>query len=63
MAAPAYTDEKYDTTLAPTTSMAKPEPHDLEAVQTRDAVFGEISEAGPNYRNVRPLTPNSSQSN
>lgn len=42
-----------DEELAPVDSTNKPPYRSLSVVSTQDAVFGEITEAGPNYRNVR----------
>ncbi|KAL9616684.1 MAG: hypothetical protein Q9160_008472 [Pyrenula sp. 1 TL-2023] len=41
-----------DEELAPVDSTSKPPYRSQSVVSTQDAVFGEITEAGPNYRNV-----------
>ena len=45
-----------DDELARSPTHAAGEVQDLEKYTTKDAVFGEITEGGPNYRNVRFFT-------
>lgn len=48
-----YKNKNYDEELAPVASQHAGTMTDIHQTTTHDAVFGEISEDGPDYRNVR----------
>lgn len=47
-----HTNKKYDEELAPVDSQGVGTMSDIQQTTTHDAVFGEISEDGPDYRNA-----------